>query len=930
MSMLMAGPPEPQPGGGQPELRQAVPLTSIQQFESPDDAAEAQLMADQRSTDQHPADHGPSAERPSEDRPSEDDPSEDRPADERPSEERPGEPPQPVEPQRVEPQPVEPQPVEPQSVDPQPVEPQPEQPEPEQPQAEQPEPVQPQPEEPQAEQPQPVQPQPEKRQSAPSTQRPDEQRQSDQHQSDQRQSDQRQSDQVMTEVRPPEPPRPAPARMRPLAPDTPGPAIADIQTTSGVPATPIPAAETTEAPTGDGDGDTISMPAGDGDMTATPAGDGDTMVMPVYVAPPAPLVTPVVPGGPRAGRLPKPIKAAPDSGPERRRRPRGGPYDLGHAPAVLLLSSLGVLLVAGAYAGGRVGANGALVAYWIGQVVVFTPVVTRLLSRRMAGVAESFMLVIGLAVNQYLLKWMYSPDQFRFPDELQHWLATTIVVQSGRLFQPNLALPPAVHFPGLAEMGAATASMTGLPVTASGIIVAGVAHLVFVGLLFAAVLRASNSPAVAGVACATYATALHYLFFNSMFLYQTAALPFFMLTVWATRRWREGGGRQFALLAVVSVAVTTVSHHVTAFALVATMLLLGVTELAQERPRRWSALIMPGVALVTVLGWILLVAPDVIGYLEEPVQQIGRSFSLLVTGSSESTVTPAIAVGQLALQGIGLLGLLVLYLAVGRDMVLRHDRDTWRWAALIGGAIFFAGNGVRFLGANGPEAAGRLATFTYVPISIIAAIALVRAVQIIPSRDVEGRRWWVQPALEVPPPRGGRLAIRVAAGSVLVTVLMIGARAGGYPAISALLPGPYLVGGFERSVDAFGVDAANWERVALGPGQRVGGDLTAVSLASTYGRQNPVREVGPLFYDSDWGLADDDLAASLGLRYLVVDRRLSAQIPTAGGAYFQNDPMAGRITRPLSAAQIGKFDSLIDFDRLYDNGTVRVYRIGDQ
>jgi hypothetical protein len=831
MSMLMAGPPEPPPGGGQPELRRAVPLTSIQQFESPDDAAEAQLMADQRSKDQGPSDHGPSEERPSEDL-----------------------------------------------------------------QSAQPESSQPQPSPPQSSQPQPSQAQPEENQS-----------------------EERQSDQVKTEERPPGPARPAAARVRPPAPDAPGPAIADIQTTSGVPATPIPEAETTE------------VPAGVDDTTVIPAGVDDTMVIPAYVAPPAaaPLATPVVPGGPRAGRLPKPIKTAPAGGPERRRRPRGGPYDLGHAPAVLLLSSLGVLLVAGAYAGGRVSADGALVAYWIGQIVVFTPVVTRLLSRRMAGVAESFMLVIGLGVNQYLLKWMYSPDQFRFPDELQHWLATTIVLQSGKLFQPNLALPPAVHFPGLAEMGAATASMTGLPVTASGIIVAGVAHLVFVGLLFAAVLRASNSPAVAGVACATYATALHYLFFNSMFLYQTAALPFFMLTVWATRRWREGGGWPFALLAVASIGVTTVSHHVTAFALVATMLLLGFTELARERPRRWSALIMPGVALVTVLSWILLVAPDVISYLEEPIQQIGQTLSQLVTGSSESTVTPAIAFGQLALQGIGLLGLLVLYLAVGRDMVVRHDRDTWRWAALVGGAIFFAGNGVRFLGANGPEAAGRLATFTYVPISIIAAIALVRAVQIIPSRDVEGRRWWVQPALEVPPPKGGHLVIRVAAGSVLVSVLMIGARAGGYPAISALLPGPYLAGGFERSVDAFGVDAATWERVVLGPDQRVGGDLTAVSLASTYGRQNPVREVGPLFYDTEWSLADDDLVASLGLRYLVVDRRLGTQIP-ASGAYFQNDPMAGRITAPLSATQIGKFDSLTEFDRLYDNGNVRVYRIGDQ
>jgi hypothetical protein len=639
--------------------------------------------------------------------------------------------------------------------------------------------------------------------------------------------------------------------------------------------------------------------------------------------PPGP---PVVPGRIRPIAAPRPIKATLEPRLERRQKPRGGRYDLGHAPAVLVVSSLGVLMVAIAYAGGRQGTAGAILAYWIGQIVVFTPVVTRLLSRRMAGVGESFLLVMGLAVNQYLLKWMYSPDQFRFPDELQHWLATTIIVQSGALFQPNLALPPAVHFPGLAEMAAAISEMTGLPVTASGILVAGVAHLIFVGVLFAVVMRASNSPAVAGVACVTYATALHYLFFNSMFLYQTAALPFFMLTIWATRRWRTEGGRPFALLAVASICMTTLSHHVTAFALVATMVLLGVTELFTQQPRRWSALVMPAIAAAVVAAWILFVATDVIGYLEAPIDQIAQTLSLLVTGGSGDSVAPAIAVGQLALQAFGLIGLFVLYVAVGRDMVRRHDRDTWRWAALVGGAVFFAGNGVRFLGTNGPEAAGRLATFTYVPISIIAAIALVRAVQIIPYRDAEGRRWWVQPAQEMPPPKGRNLVVRVAAGSALVTLLMIGARAGGWPPIGSLLPGTYLAGGFERSVDAYGVDAANWEHTTLGPGNRVGGDVTSVNLASTYGRQDPVREVGPLFYATGWGLADDEIVTDLDLEYLVVDHRLSTQLPESD-AYFENDPEAGRITHPLTAQQVGKFDSLTDVDRLYDNGNVRIYRL---
>jgi hypothetical protein len=730
----------------------------------------------------------------------------------------------------------------------------------------------------------------------------------------------------------------APAMDKPApAADRPAPAVANPAPAVGKP----PRADRAGAPPGDR---LAAKKGAEKNGTAPPVVPAkrsvdETAVIPLPLVAPPPTETrpmvipasapPVVPGRTRQLRTVSPIKTAPEPVRDRRERrvkPRGGPYDLGHAPAVLVLSTIGVMVVAFSYAGGRQGTSGSIVAYWIGQIVVFTPVVTRLLSRRMAGVAESFLLVMGLAVNQYMLKWMYSPDQFRFPDELQHWLATTIIVQTGSLFQPNPALPPAVHFPGLAEMAAAIAQMTGMPVTASGILVAGVAHLIFVGVLFAAVLRASNSPAVAGVACATYATALHYLFFNSMFLYQTAALPFFMLAIWATRRWRQEGGRPFAFLAVVAVCMTTVSHHVTAFALVITLLMFGITELYTEKPRRWSALIMPGVAAAIVAAWILFVATDVIGYLAAPIEQIGETLSQMVTGGSSSSATPSIAVGQLAVQGIGLIGLFVLYLAVGRDMINRHDRDTWRWAALVGGLIFFLGNGVRFLGENGPEAAGRLATFTYVPISIIAAIALVRAVQIIPSRDAEGRRWWVQPALEVPPPKGRHLVLRVAGGSALVTVLMIGARAGGWPPVDSLLPGPYLAGGFERSVDAYGVDAAMWEQSTLGPGNRVGGDLTSINLASTYGRQNPVREVGPLFYSSEWGLADDQLVQDLGLQYLVVDKRLSQQLPESG-AYFEADPQAGRLTHPLTGQQIDKFNTIPDVDRLYDNGNIRIYRM---
>jgi hypothetical protein len=298
--------------------------------------------------------------------------------------------------------------------------------------------------------------------------------------------------------------------------------------------------------------------------------------------------------------------------------------------------------------------------------------------------------------------------------------------------------------------------------------------------------------------------------------------------------------------------------------------------------------------------------------------------------TTASSATAAIPIGQLALQGAGLIGLFVLYAACVRDMVHRHDRDAWRWAAVAGTLIFFGGNAVRFLGENGPEISSRLQTFTYIPVGILVAIALVRGVQIIPLKDSEGHRWRAAlPAFDYPAEGGWHLWSRVAAGSALITLLMVGGRAGGWPPIGSILPGPYLPGGFERSVDAYGVDAADWERDVLGPDNRVGGDITAVSLASTYGRQDPVRETAPLYYATSWGLTQDDLVASLGLQYLVVDKRMGEQLPESG-AYFEDDPEAGSITSPLTKTQLGKFDTLTDVDRLYDNGNVRIYRMAQQ
>ena len=413
-----------------------------------------------------------------------------------------------------------------------------------------------------------------------------------------------------------------------------------------------------------------------------------------------------------------------------------------------------------------------------------------------------------------------------------------------------------------------------------------------------------------------YATALHYLFFNSMYLYQTAALPFLMLTVWAYRRWRGGDGGRFALLGLLTALGTTASHHVTAFMLIGTLGLLAVTELLAGTPRRWSALLGPVAALGVTALWIGLVARDVIDYLGAPVDRIVETVANLMADKDTGAAPIAsVALWQLGVQALGLLALGLLFLGVAWPAWRQRSRDPWTWALLAGSVVFFLGNGVRFLGASGPEIAGRLSTFTYVPISIVAALALARLNRLRLDRVPVVRRRMTTLGW------GAKIAV----GTAIATLLLVGARAGGWPPVWGLLPGPYLVAGFERSVDPAGVAAARW--LAQSPGHRVAGDITGVSLASTYGRQDPVREGAELYTDVQWGLDDENAVTNLAIDYLWVDRRMALQLP-ASGAYFEHDPSAGRHLKPLEAAALRKFDALPNVDRVYDNGEIRIYRTG--
>jgi hypothetical protein len=580
--------------------------------------------------------------------------------------------------------------------------------------------------------------------------------------------------------------------------------------------------------------------------------------------------------------------------------------------AVAVLAATGVLLVAGAYTAGRLGqANSPWAdrAYWLGQGLILVPVAIRLLSRRLLTAGQTVTLVIILAVTEYLVSVCYSPVAFTYADELRHWRGTLNVLQTGKLSTVNYLLPISPHYPGVEELTAALVSVTGLSVFTAGLLVAGIAHLMFVCVLYVLFREVSGSYRVAGVAVLCYASDSLFESFDSMFTYQTLALPFLGLTLlaaWRLASRRPTGGRaSWLALAILTIATTVVTHHVTSYVLAGTLFLIALAALltGNARTALWTAAVAI-LAAAAAVSWLEFAAPQTWGYLQPYASGTLESIRASFSGHVSAPKSVAPEANQL-LASFTVLIVSVL-LPVGWWQVWKRYRNqTWTVAMAMGSVSWYGIVVLRLTAADGPELAGRAATFIYVPMAYILALAV---------RHLAGRavRWQARP-----------VAVAVL---VVVLTLMFDGLVNGWPPYWERLPGPYQVAGDERSVEPEVIDGATWSLAVLGPGNRFASDYGSYPVLGSYGDQNPIRNVAYLYTTPVYGPSVAVTAQAQAIRYVWVDQRLSHSLPFAG-QYFADDPEAGKYKHPLSAADLDKFNKAQGVDRIYDSGNIVIYEL---
>ncbi|HEY8601583.1 MAG TPA: hypothetical protein VIL85_24360 [Thermomicrobiales bacterium] len=593
----------------------------------------------------------------------------------------------------------------------------------------------------------------------------------------------------------------------------------------------------------------------------------------------------------------------------------------GWAPLISLSSACSMVLIAVAYNGGRAGAYWTDLPLWLGLATLFIPIAARLLSTG-ATRQERLGLVVLFGIGLFLVKAFQYPLYFSYHDEFIHWRTANDILDSGALFTPNSLIPVSPLFPGLEIATGALAAISGLSLFAAGSMVLGTARLILTLALYLFYERIGGSSRVAGLAALLYLSNPKLIFFDAQFSYESLALPFALLALFALTRRRASAPGWFGLtlVAFVGLGGTIVTHHLTSYALLALLLLWGAILAIlrvrgagrhEENPS-WVA-IVGGVA---ALAWLIFVANLVIGYLAPHAVGSAAEFIRLLRGESASRTLfrdPTGQVTPLWERVTALLSTAVILLGLGPGLWMlwrRYRRHGLALTLALATLAYPASLGLRLTEAGG-EISARAAVTLFLGVSFVLALAVVRLVSIRPANLALG-----------------------AFGVALLTITFLGNVIVGSGPIWARIPGPYVVGGDSRSVEPQGLASADWALTLLGPNNRFAADRTNRLLLGAQGEQHPVThlndqvDVSPLYTSGGFGPIQAAILRQGNIKYLLLDRRLSTALPRNGIYFEANEVDANAHTAPLNANALAKFDRLLDINLVYDSGAIQIYQLG--
>ena len=580
-------------------------------------------------------------------------------------------------------------------------------------------------------------------------------------------------------------------------------------------------------------------------------------------------------------------------------------------PVVLVAVALGTLLIALAYAAGRSHYAWAPVPFWLGWVGSFLALALVVTSPSLSTRARLGVVLLQ-AAQQSMVRWMYSPLSFRFPDELQHWRTAVDILSFQHLFHTNPTLPVSPVFPGLEELATSLVSISHIGLFPAGLIVASTAHITLAAATFYLYRRVTGRDSIAGIAAFLFALNPLHAGFDTQFIYEAPALLFgvVVLEIAVSDRPRLRVESGIALACLAGLVVT---HHLTAAVIIATLAALGIATAFSTRlgltARRLLWFCLAGVVMAT--AWVLGKAQPVLTYLGVPLHRVVTG--ILHFGDVSGTVALPATSGGGPETWLTVLGTLIT-----ASLVVSGGALLWRRAPI--GSVgplprafalcafsYFGVLGVREFAPDGAEMAGRLLTFAALFTAVPMAFALVPDL----TSSVPGRFM--------------RVARPVAVAAMLG--IFLGSMMSGWPAPWEQIPGTFHVGGFESGVDRQNMTAVQWFGTHVGPNKRIACDVTSCALLGAYAEAHPIPDEPSVFYAARVDRSVVGTMRHRQIAYLFVDLRMSTQKPVTGQFFQVPNGRDGAQEGPVPRASLTKFQHVPGINLIYDSGMIEIFQV---
>ena len=607
------------------------------------------------------------------------------------------------------------------------------------------------------------------------------------------------------------------------------------------------------------------------------------------------------------------------------------------APTVMAV--LGVACVAIADALARQGTLGTTPLWWLGVLAIFAPAAATLLFVRVSRTEAIFILVL-VAFALYAVKLTYAPGMLWGYDEVLHFRTADNILTTGHLFTRNSLLEVSPYYPGMELVTAALVRVTGLTIVQAGLVLIGMARLITVLAIFLLLERVAQPSRFAAPAALLYMASPAFLYFDSMFAYESLALGLSLACVFVlhaaqleegARRRRLNGVGAILLLAVV------ITHHVTSFILVGALVIWTLASLwdaqrkrsklepsqradARSLKRRVFMSDLPGSGWVPILGvaavlvWLFNIAEVAISYLTPQILSGFAEIMLIIRREGTSRVLFQSTSGQTApllerVVGIGSVLLILVLIPIGMKYLWERRHSNVLSHALAIGALGYPAILALRLTQSGWGVGSRATAFVYVPL----AFAIAAGLEPLVARYIRANRF-------------GALAVVLVA-----TVIFAGGIVAGTSPVTRQ-PSPYNPGVAEVPYDIESLAAANWEATTLGAGHRIAADSAGGVLAGSLGRQQMVSQadnvsISELFLSPGFDDGARAVVKNGRVEYVLVDRRIANVEPLKGFIYEPWEKQVVNYGPTISREIVNKFDTMPYASKVFDSGNVELFAV---